>query len=163
MNRIHLSLCSVFAVGVWLGPTAMSALAGERDLASEVHSVFAAKCAGCHGSNLARPKGRFGYVLDLARVARDPEKVVPSSPDESELWELVRRGEMPPEESPAGPLSAAQKATIRAWIAAGAPTVESKAAGTIALPDDQPALHEPGRPAPSYFPLLSPRLRPLPI
>jgi uncharacterized membrane protein len=99
----------------------MSALAGEQDLASEVRSVFSAKCAGCHGPNLAKPKGRFGYVLDLGRVARDPEKVIPSSPEESELWELVRLGEMPPDESPAGPLSNAEKEIIHAWIAAGAP------------------------------------------
>jgi mono/diheme cytochrome c family protein/uncharacterized membrane protein len=121
MNRIHLSVCSVIAVGVWFGPIATSAAAGERDLAKEVHSVFSAKCAGCHGPNLAKPKGRFGYVLDLGRVARDPEKVVPSFPDESELWELVRRGEMPPEESPTGPLSNVEKEIIHAWIAAGAP------------------------------------------
>jgi uncharacterized membrane protein len=61
-------------------------------------------------------------VLDLARVAGNPEMVVPSAPAESELWELVRRGEMPPEESPTGPLSDKEKETIRAWIAAGAPT-----------------------------------------
>jgi uncharacterized membrane protein/mono/diheme cytochrome c family protein len=130
MNRIHLTVCSVFAVGVWFGPTAVSALAGERDLATEVRSVFSAKCAGCHGPNLARPKGRFGYVLDLGRLARDPEKVIPSSTDESELWELVRREEMPPEESPTGPLSNAEKEIIHDWIAAGAPadTIVSAAA-----------------------------------
>jgi len=47
--------------------------------------------------------------------------VVPSFPEESELWELIRRGEMPPEESPTGPLSSVDKETIHAWIAAGAP------------------------------------------
>ena len=35
----------------------------QHDVASEVQAVFAAKCAACHGSNLAKPKGRFGYVL----------------------------------------------------------------------------------------------------
>src|SRR5579862_2856562 len=84
----------------------------DLDLASETLAVFSAKCAGCHGPNLAKPKGRFGYVLELARVAGNPEMVVPSSPEESELWELVRRGEMPPEESPTGPLSNAEKEII---------------------------------------------------
>jgi hypothetical protein len=83
--------------------------------------VFSAKCAGCHGADLAKPKGRFGYVLNLARVAGNREMVVPSSPDESELWDLVRRGEMPPADAPTGPLTAQQKEVIRAWIAAGAP------------------------------------------
>jgi uncharacterized membrane protein len=47
--------------------------------------------------------------------------VVPSSPDESEIWELVRRGEMPPADAPSGPLSLEEKELIRTWIAAGAP------------------------------------------
>jgi hypothetical protein len=98
-------------------------LAGERDgsLAADTLTVFAAKCAHCHGPHLAKPKGRFGYVLDLARVAANREMVVPFSPDESELWQLIRRGEMPPEDSTTGALSAEQKEVIRAWIAAGAP------------------------------------------
>jgi uncharacterized membrane protein len=136
MNRIHLNVFSVLTVGVCFGWTTLSAAAGERDLASEVRSVFSAKCAGCHGPNLAKPKGRFGYVLDLERLARDPEKVIPSSPDESELWELVRLGEMPPEESPTGPLSNVEKETIHAWIAAGAPadTIVSAAANLPETP-----------------------------
>jgi hypothetical protein len=90
-------------------------------VASAVRAVFSAKCARCHGPDVARPKGRFGYVLDLGRVAANPEMVVPGKPDESELWELIRRGEMPPEDSPSGPLTAEQKEAVRAWIAAGAP------------------------------------------
>src|SRR5947209_3599788 len=98
-----------------------SGAAPAGDPAADVRAVFSAKCAGCHGPTLAKPKGRFGYVLDLARVAGNPEIVVPGAPGESELWELVRRGEMPPDDSPTGPLTADQKDTIRAWIAAGAP------------------------------------------
>ncbi len=93
------------------------------DLATEVRAVFAAKCTACHGPNLAKPKGRFGYVLDLPRVASNREMVVPGSPAESELWELVRRGEMPPDDSPAGALTESQKEVIRSWIDAGAPPV----------------------------------------
>jgi uncharacterized membrane protein len=119
MNRLMFSVCSAWAVSA----CSSSAIAAEeRNVASEVRSVFAAKCAGCHGPNLAKPRGRFGYVLDLARIAGNREMVVPSSPDESELWELVHRGEMPPEESPAGPLTELEKETIHAWIAAGAPS-----------------------------------------
>src|SRR5436190_3145372 len=137
MNRTILAVgCGLIVSLSW--PAATPAADEQRDLASEVRAVFSAKCTACHGSNLVKPKGRFGYVTDLARVVANREMVVPSAPEESELWELVRRGEMPPDDSPAGPLSAEQKETIRAWIAAGAPTAESKAAGTIALPDAQP-------------------------
>ena len=93
----------------------------ERDIGTEVRKVFATKCAVCHGPDLAKPKGRFGYVLDLRRVAANPEMVIPGRPDESELWELVKRDEMPPNDSPQGALTQEQKEVIRAWIAAGAP------------------------------------------
>jgi uncharacterized membrane protein len=92
-----------------------------RDLAAEVRSVFTARCARCHGSNLPRPRGGFGHILDLRRLASNGGKVVPSRPDESELWMLVGNGEMPPPDSPSGPLTATEKEVIRAWIASGAP------------------------------------------
>jgi uncharacterized membrane protein/mono/diheme cytochrome c family protein len=109
------------------------------DLAAEVRTVFAAKCTACHGPDLAKPKGRFGYVLDLARVAGDPEKIIRGAPEESELWELVRRGEMPPEDSPAGPLTADQKETVRAWIAAGASAPAGENAVIVSPPDTTPS------------------------
>jgi mono/diheme cytochrome c family protein len=121
MNRIALGICCALTASFYFWPSAVCASQGQRDLASETRFIFSAKCAGCHGPNLSNPKGRFGYVLDLARVAANREMVVPSFPDESELWELVGRGEMPPEDSPTGPLSAEEKGVIRAWIAAGAP------------------------------------------
>jgi hypothetical protein len=102
--------------------SAASAASGD-DVAAEARAVFAAKCAGCHGPDLPKPKGRFGYVLDLRRVASNPEMIIPFRPDESELWVLIQRGEMPPDDSPAGPLSAGEKEVIRRWIEAGAPDV----------------------------------------
>ncbi len=121
MNRVVLGICCALTASLYFWPSAVYASQGQRDLASETRFIFSAKCAGCHGPNLSKPKGRFGYVLDLARVAANREMVVPSFPDESELWELVGRGEMPPEDAPTGPLSAEEKGVIRAWIAAGAP------------------------------------------
>ena len=93
------------------------------DIAAEARNVFEAKCAGCHGPDLAEPEGRFGYILDLRRIAGNPEMVIPFSPDESELWVLARNGEMPPADSPQGPLTDAEKEIIRKWISAGAPVV----------------------------------------
>jgi mono/diheme cytochrome c family protein len=92
-----------------------------QDIGGAARALFATKCTGCHGPDLAKPKGRFGYVLDLERIAANPEMVIPFRPDESELWELVHRDEMPPADSPQGTLSREQKELIRAWIAAGAP------------------------------------------
>ena len=92
-----------------------------RDIGAEARAVFADKCAACHGPDLAKPEGRFGYVLDLPRVAKNPEIVIPRQPGESELWMLVEQGEMPPPDSPRGPLTGEQKQTIHEWIASGAP------------------------------------------
>jgi hypothetical protein len=92
-----------------------------RDWVSEVRDVFSARCTHCHGANLPRPRGGFGYILDVKRLAANPRLVVPSRPDESELWMLVQNGEMPPPDSPTGPLTAAEKEVIRSWIASGAP------------------------------------------
>lgn len=89
--------------------------------ADQARATFKAKCAGCHGPDLQKPKGRFGYVLDLGKIAANREMVVPGRPEQSELWELVEHNEMPPEDSPHGSLTPAQKETIRNWIAAGAP------------------------------------------
>lgn len=137
MYRILLSICCALTAGLYSWPPAVSASEGQRDLAAETHFIFSAKCAGCHGASLSKPKGRFGYVLDLARVAANREMVVPSFPDESELWELVYRGEMPPDDSPTGPLSEAEKGVIRAWIAAGAPEnlPETTSSAPVPAPD----------------------------
>jgi uncharacterized membrane protein len=107
------------------GPGRAQPAGDARDPGADVRRVFAAKCTGCHGSDVPKPKGRFGYVLDLPRVAGNPEMVIPGRPEESELWALVQHGDMPPPDSPRGPLSAAEKDTIRTWIAAGAPDVRT--------------------------------------
>jgi uncharacterized membrane protein/mono/diheme cytochrome c family protein len=98
---------------------------GTGDLPSKVRAVFSAKCAGCHGATLAKPKGRFGYVLDLERVANNREMIVPGSPAESELWQAVQHSEMPPADSPTGALTASEKEVIEKWIQAGAPAETS--------------------------------------
>jgi hypothetical protein len=124
------SSVAVAALAVMAGAEeARAQPAGEgRDLGADVRGVFATKCAGCHGPELAKPKARFGYVTDLKRVAGNPELVIPGKPEESELWELVSHSDMPPPDAPRGPLSAAEKETVRAWIAAGAPDVRNPGA-----------------------------------
>jgi uncharacterized membrane protein len=118
--------CAVFG-GLRASVATAQTTIPTRDIGSEVHGVFAAKCAACHGSDLEKPKGRFGYVLDLRRIAGNPEMVIPLHPEESELWILVQRSEMPPADSPRGPLSPAQKEIIREWIVAGAPEASAVA------------------------------------
>ncbi|NBV85643.1 MAG: hypothetical protein EBS01_05150, partial [Verrucomicrobia bacterium] len=48
----------------------------ERLLAtSAVFELFENKCNDCHGAHLERPKGKFGYIMDLDRVAANDEYV----------------------------------------------------------------------------------------
>src|SRR5262249_37890097 len=52
------------------------------NLGSEVRGIFSAKCSQCHGPNLVKPKGKFGYVQDLERMAANPKILVPFKPAE---------------------------------------------------------------------------------
>lgn len=91
-------------------------------LATQVHAIFQTKCVECHAADLARPKGKFGYVLDLARVAANPKMIVPGKPAQSELYQMVRHNEMPNPKGNSPPLTPREKDTVKAWIEAGAPT-----------------------------------------
>jgi len=104
-------------------PTTATTGAAPANLASEVRNIFSAKCTECHGSELRRPKARFGYVLDLERLAGNADLVVPFRPEESKLWQLVQDEEMPPAYAKAGSLTREQKEAIRMWIESGSPAV----------------------------------------
>jgi len=90
-------------------------------LAQQVHDIFEAKCLECHGPELPRPKGKFGYVLDLKRIADNPKMIVRGEPDGSDLYDMVLHDEMPGEDAMVPPLSAAEKEIVKKWIEAGAP------------------------------------------
>ncbi len=84
-------------------------------------AIFQSKCASCHSPQAKKVKGNFNFVLDLKKLAADPEKIVPGDPCNSDLWKLVSSGNMPPNDSPTGQLSEQQKQSVRAWVVAGAP------------------------------------------
>lgn len=95
--------------------------ADPPDLGAQTRETFAIRCVQCHGPDVPRPKGKFGYVLDLKRVAGNPKLVVPFDPAASKLWQDVENNDMPPDGAKAGPLSEPEKRLIHAWIEAGAP------------------------------------------
>lgn len=107
------------------------AAADERpsvpSLAAEVSEIFKAKCVECHGADLKRPKGRFGYVLDLARVAANPDYIVPGKPDDSELYLMIEDDEMPGDEASTPALTPEEKEIVKRWIELGAPDTEAVA------------------------------------
>jgi uncharacterized membrane protein len=110
---------SVVAAGI---PGAPGATKEERlKITQEVHNVFEAKCIECHGPELPRPKGKFGHILDLKRVADNSEYIVRGEPEKSDLYIMVRDGDMPGEDASVPPLTAEEKEVVRRWIEIGAP------------------------------------------
>ncbi|HWV37752.1 MAG TPA: Ig-like domain-containing protein [Vulgatibacter sp.] len=93
---------------------------------ADVQPIFNRSCVdGCHVGR--RPSGGLSLVsglawsqlVDVRGSTCAPGvrmRVVPGEPDESCLWLLVERGEMPER----GTISAADKEAIRKWIADGA-------------------------------------------
>lgn len=90
-------------------------------LAGRVREIFEAKCVDCHGPELPRPKGKFGYVLDLKRVAANPDYVERGQPEKSEIYTMVRDDDMPGEDANVPALTADEKEAVRRWVELGAP------------------------------------------
>jgi uncharacterized membrane protein len=103
-----------------------------KDAEEEILTVFAAKCAACHGPQLVKPKKGFGYCLDLKRMGENPKLVVPGKFEKSKLYTQIDSDEMPPSPEDDGvPLTKQEKdavvAALKTWIAAGAPATEGGA------------------------------------
>ena len=111
---------------------------GQRPLVSQVQALMAVKCAECHGGGGSRP--RTGMTLNLQELAANARLVVPFQPDRSRLWLLVRDGVMPEEGSKAGPLTQAEKETVRRWIASGAPVPPSPSLSLSPSPSPEEAV-----------------------
>lgn len=122
-------------VGMLTGTLVLTAHGGEvpAALPDEVRTVFSAKCGQCHSERLTNPKGHFGYVTDLRRVAANSKILVPFDAERSKLWQDIEDEDMPPDNAKAGPLTDAEKGLIRWWIDAGAPAPQSTSSDMAAL------------------------------
>lgn len=93
---------------------------GGAGLDQAVAAIFERHCVECHGSQRRRPKGGFGFVDDLARVAAEPKLIVAGAPDESPLFQLLVHDDpnerMPSAKATNGPLDPEQIETVRRWI-----------------------------------------------
>jgi mono/diheme cytochrome c family protein len=118
------------ALAAGLGNLAIADKGGpQADLGGEVVELFSAHCAACHTpeSNAlggVRYRGDLDSILDLPRL-RMSEVVDLTNPRESELYERIVEGEMPPRKSiEAGhgrPLDESEAQLVLDWIVAGAP------------------------------------------
>src|SRR5262249_27670994 len=100
---------------------ASAASAGPIEFNRDVRPILTENCFGCHGPDSAARKA--GLRLDRREEALRAKAIVPGKPDESQLVERIfedtpaRR--MPPPKAHKT-LTAAQKETLKQWIAAGA-------------------------------------------
>jgi WD40 repeat protein/mono/diheme cytochrome c family protein len=96
------------------------AAAADNALSLKARAVLQTHCFRCHGQDGAA-KGGFDYATHLERlVARN--KVVAGRPDESELYQRVSKGEMPPASQKVRP-TPEEIALLRQWIESGAAPV----------------------------------------
>ncbi len=125
MNAKAIALVGVLILSIRPGIVVANDTDIQNELSTRVQSIFTAKCSECHGRDLQRPKGGLS-LHDLGKLAANSDLVVPSKPDESTLWEVIRNDEMPPVYARAGPLSEQEKEAIRGWIASLPPTTRSQ-------------------------------------
>ncbi len=101
------------------------------ELAPEVLALFDRSCAYCHDETQRRPKGDFGFILDLDRLRQDPDYIVPGDAMDSEVYLLIIDPDeefvMPPPESDQPMLTEEEADKVKAWINGGAPPVPTVA------------------------------------
>lgn len=90
-------------------------------LAQQAQDVLKAHCKRCHSAD-GKAKGGLDYVTQLDRlVARG--KVVPGRASESEIFQRIRDGDMPPKAVKERPTKD-ELASLEQWIEAGAPATK---------------------------------------
>ena len=126
MKSLLARLLPLFSLLALLSPTRAAESVPPEEairITGRVYDIFAAKCLDCHGPELARPKGKFGYVLDLARIAAEPKYVVKGEPADSDIYVMVRDDEMPGDDAKVPALTDEEKEVVRKWVAIGAPGI----------------------------------------
>jgi hypothetical protein len=119
--RTSSSIC-VFALqaGAWLlaGGAAVSSAASPPEFERDVLPILAAHCLHCHGGLVQENKLDLRTLASLERGGESGAALMPGSLDESLIWQKISTDEMP---TALLKVSAAEKATIKAWIEAKAP------------------------------------------
>lgn len=117
------------------GPVVTKA-ASPADLAQKVHDLFKNRCASCHDqATHGTSKGKFGFVMDFARMRTDQRFILPGSPQASPIYTRLTEADaetrMPfltKAEKDKGltdpePLKGEEISLVLEWLNAGAPDV----------------------------------------
>src|SRR5947199_3407502 len=102
-----------------LGTTLQAA--GKLEYNRDIRPILAENCFACHGPDSAARKA--GLRLDRRDEAVQTEAIVPGRPEKSNLVQRIFAddpGERMPPRKTGKKLTAAQKETLRRWIAEGA-------------------------------------------
>ena len=121
--RMSLVALAVFLAA--LGHVVIAEELAKQPLSFEhdIHPILKAHCFYCHGEAGEREGGLDVRLRRwLVKGGESGAALAPGQPDASHLLQRVTAGEMPPGDDKQ--LSATEIATIRDWIAAGAPTLE---------------------------------------
>jgi mono/diheme cytochrome c family protein len=111
----------MYSVAVAVLMAGAAPVAQDSDaLAAQAAAILRRQCATCHGPG----KGARANlnILDHAQLVnkdKDPRIVVPRDPDNSELFQLVQCGSMPPGRAPK--VSDEDREVLRKWIVHDAP------------------------------------------
>lgn len=116
----------VISAGIWILMHSPIAHAQDKAaLAKSAEQILKANCYRCHGKDGAA-EGRFNYILDVPTLI-SRARVIPGDGAKSKLYTIIAKERMPPEDEKPRP-SAADLATLKAWIDAGAPDFNPVAA-----------------------------------
>ncbi len=109
------------AIGALLAAMPLAVRAADVEYNRDVRPILAANCFRCHGPDSASRKAELR--LDKREVAVAKGAITPGKPDKSELIQRINSDDpdeqMPPPATKMT-LTAAQKAVLKRWIAAGA-------------------------------------------
>ena len=99
--------------------TATTAVAAPPRFERDVLPILARHCHGCHGAKQPQRNLDLRSIQSLVDGGLSGVIAVPGKPEQSYLYQMVRRGAMPPRGKPK--LSKPEVERIRAWIAGGMP------------------------------------------
>ncbi len=99
----------------------------ERD----VVPILTARCLKCHGGDKPKAKLNLQTKAGMLTGGESGPVLVPGSAEKSLLFEMISKGDMPPQKNPK--LTPEEVALIKSWIDQGAAASEKTAASSAAL------------------------------
>lgn len=98
---------------------AAAVAANALNFEDDIIPILQARCFKCHGDEMRKASLDLRRRFTILKGGDGGPAIVPGKPEESTLFEMIEKREMPPKEE--DPLDKKQIEVLRRWIAAGAP------------------------------------------